>query len=107
MNVYCVPLAKRLHELAVQSVKIVVRADTVMGAKNANLVNTVPLLCTILRRVRCAVLEGISLTMGKQAVYHAHLESINISKEQKNVWTAKLDDRRTLPGTMHQSVAHV
>jgi hypothetical protein len=34
VNVCCVQLAKRLHELAVQSVEIVVRASMVMAAKN-------------------------------------------------------------------------
>ena len=38
-NVCCVPLVKRLHELAAQIVKIVVLEDTVMVVKNVKLVN--------------------------------------------------------------------
>jgi hypothetical protein len=61
-------LAKRLHELVVQNVKIVVLEDMVMVAKNVKLDSIVPLLWTILRRVCCAVLEGINLTLAKRAV---------------------------------------
>jgi hypothetical protein len=85
MNVCCVLLVKRLHELAAQSVKIVVRVDMAMVAKNANLVNIVPLRQTILRRVLTALLENTNRTMDKQAAYHAHLENINTWKEKKNV----------------------
>jgi hypothetical protein len=85
VNVCCVLSVRRLHELAVLNVKIVVLEDMVLVAKNVNLVNIVPLLWTILRRVRYAVLEGINLTMGKQAVFRARRESTSILKEKKHV----------------------
>jgi hypothetical protein len=61
-------LVKRLHELAVQNVKIVALEDMVLVAKNANLVSIAPLLWTILKDVLTAVLESLNQTMGKQAV---------------------------------------
>ena len=82
MSACCVVSAKRRHDLAVLNVKIVVLADMVLIVKNANLVNIVPLRLMILRRVRCAVLDGINLTRGKQAVFHAHQENINMAKER-------------------------
>jgi hypothetical protein len=100
-------LAKRLHELVVQSVKIVEQADMVMVVKHANPGSIVPLLWTITQPVLPAVLEDINLTVDKQAVFRVRQESTNILREQKHVWTVKLDNRRTLPGAMHQSVAHV
>jgi len=48
VNVCCVPLVKRLHDLVVQSVKIVVLASMVVVAKNANLVSIAHLRQTIL-----------------------------------------------------------
>jgi len=91
LNVCCVMSVKRLHELEVQSVKIVVLASTVMVVKNVTLVSIAHLRLTILQHVLHAVLEDINLILGKQAVYRAHLESINTLKEKKHVRTVKLD----------------
>ena len=107
VNACCVLLANKRHELAVQSVKIVELENTVTDVKNANLVNIAPLRRTILRPVLHAELGGINLTLDKQAVFHVHLENINTLKEKKNVSIVKLDVRRTLLGTMQQSVVHV
>ena len=68
VNVCCVLLVRRLHELAVQSVKIVVLEDMVMVAKNVKLDSIAPLLWTILKDVLTAVLGGLNQMMGKQAV---------------------------------------
>jgi hypothetical protein len=84
-NVCCVPLVKKLHELVVQSVKIVVLADMVTVAKNVKLANTAPLHRMILRHVLHAVLDGINQTRDKQAVFRARRESTNILKEKRNV----------------------
>ena len=107
VNACCVLLANKRHELAVQSVKIVELEDTVTGVKNANLVNIAPLRRTILRPVLHAELGGINLTLDKRAVYHAHLENISTLKEKTRVQIVRLDVRRTLLGTMQQSVVHV
>ena len=95
MNVCCVLSVKRLHEMAVQIVKIVALEDMVMVAKNANLVNIVPLHWTILQHVSHAVSEDINPTLAKRIVFRVHQESINILKEKKNVWTVRSDVRRT------------
>jgi hypothetical protein len=50
-NVCCVPSVKRLHELAVQSVKIVVQASMVKGVKCAKLVSIENLLLKIQQHV--------------------------------------------------------
>ena len=81
-NVCCVQSVKRRRELVVQSVRIVVLEDMVLIVKNVKLVSIVPLRLMILRRVRCAVLDGINLTRGKQAAYHVRLENINMLKER-------------------------
>ena len=107
VNVCCVLSVRRLHELAVLNVKIVVLEDTVMVAKNVKLVNIVPLLRVILRLVLTALLVDTNLTWGKQAVYHVHLENTNTLKEKKHVQTVKLDVQQTLLGTMQQTVMHV
>ena len=106
-NVCCVLLVKRLQELAVQNVKIVVLEDMVMVASSAKLDNIAHPRQTMPRRVRYAILGGINLTLDKQAAFRAHLENTNISKEQKHVWTVKLDDRRTLLKTIRQSAMPV
>ena len=93
--------------MVVQSVKIVVQEDMVMAAKNAKLAIIVSLRQTILRHVPHVTLDSINLMPDKQAAFRAHQESINISKEQKHVWTAKLDDRRTLLKTIRQSAMPV
>ena len=93
--------------MAVQNVKIVVLEDMVIVAKNVKLDSIAHLRQTMPRRVRYAVLGGINLTLDKQAAFRAHQESINISKEQKHVLTAKLDDRQTLLGIMQQTAMHV
>jgi hypothetical protein len=85
VNACCVLSANTRHELAVQSVKIVELEDTVTGVKNVKLVNTAPLRRTILRPVLHAELGGINLTLDKQAVFHAHLENTNMSKENIHV----------------------
>tara|TARA_B110000208_G_scaffold30365_1_gene39969 strand:+ start:211 stop:522 length:312 start_codon:yes stop_codon:yes gene_type:complete len=68
VNVCCVLSVRRVHEPAVQNVKIVALEDMVLVAKNANLVSIAPLLWTILKDVLTAVLESLNQTMGKQAV---------------------------------------
>ena len=85
VNVRCVTPVRRLHELAVQSVKIVELEDTVTGVKNANLVNIVPLRLMILRYVLTAFLEDTNLTLGKQAVFRVRQESIATWKGFQNV----------------------
>jgi hypothetical protein len=100
-------LVKRLHELAVQSVKIVVLASMVMVAKNANQVSIAHLLRTILQPVPHVIAEDFNQTQANQAAFHAHQESTNISKEKKHVQIVKLDVQPILQGTMHQSVVHV
>ena len=83
LNVCGVLSVKRLHELEVQSVKIVVLASTVMVVKNVTLVSIAHLRLTILQHVLHAVLEDINLILGKQAVYRVHLESTSTWKEKK------------------------
>jgi hypothetical protein len=78
-------LVKRLHKLAVQSVKIAVPVDMAMVVKNVKLDSIVHLRQTIPRHVSIAVSEDINLTMGKQAVFHAHQESTSTLKERKGV----------------------
>ena len=95
MNVCCVLLAKRLHELVVQNVKIVVLEDMVIVAKNVKLDSIAHPRQTMPRRVRFAVLGGINLALDKQAAFRAHLESTNISKEKKHAWNAKWDGQPT------------
>ena len=85
MNVRYVLLVRRLHELVVQSVKIVVQEDMAMVAKNAKLGSIVPLRQTILQHVPHVTLDSINLMPDKQAVFHAHRESISILKEKKRV----------------------
>ena len=91
VNVCCVPSVSRLHETVAQSVKIVVQEDMAMVAKNAKLASIVPLRQTILRHVLAAVLEGINLTMVKQAVFHVHLESTSTLKEKRHVQIVRWD----------------
>ena len=88
VNVRCVPLVRRLHELALQSVKIVVLVDTVMVAKNANLASIAPLLWTILKDALTAVLGSLNQMMGKRAVslvYLAHIKMNLVNQYVKNV----------------------
>jgi hypothetical protein len=87
--VCCVLSVRRLHELAVQSAKIVVLVDMVIVAKNVKLDSIAPLHQTTPQRVRYVVLGGINLTLDKQAVFCAHLESTNISKAKKHVQIAR------------------
>ena len=82
MTVYCVLLVKRLHEVAVQSVRIVVLEDMVLIVKNVKLVSIEPLRLMILRPVPHAVLDGTNRTLDKQAAFHAHQENINMLKER-------------------------
>ena len=95
VNVCCVLSVRRLHELAVLNVKIVVLAGSVVIARNAKLANTAPLHRMILRHVLHAVLDGINQTRDKQAAFHVHLEGANTLKEKKIVRTVQLDVRRT------------
>ena len=106
-NVCCVLSVRRLHELVVQNVKIVVLEDMVIVAKNVKLDSIAHLRQTMPRRVRYAVLGGINLALGKQAAFRAHLESTNTLKEKKHVQIVRLDDRQTLLGIMQQTVMHV
>ena len=76
VNVRCVPLVRRLHELALQSVKIVVLEDMVMVAKHVKLDSIAPLLWTILKDVLTAVLGSLNQMMGKRAVYLVYLAHI-------------------------------
>ena len=82
MNVCCVPLVKKLHELVVQSVKIVVLASMVIVVKIAMPVSIAHLRQTILRPVPHVLLEGINLMMGKLAVFLAHQDRIR-TKQSK------------------------
>ena len=82
VNVCCVLSVKRLHELVVQNVKIVVLECLAMVASSAKLANTAPLHRTILRHVLHAVLEDINLMLVKQFVFRVRLESINTLKER-------------------------
>ena len=107
VNVCCVLSVRRLHEPAVQNVKIVALEDMVLVAKNANLVNIVPLRLTILSHVLHAVLDGINPMLVKQFVFRVRLESINMLKEQNSVKTVKLDVQLALLETMQQSVMPV
>ena len=106
-NVCCVLSVNRLHELAVQNVKIVVLEDMVMVASSAKLDNIAHPRQTMPRRVRYAILGGINLTLDKQAAFRAHLESTNTLKEKKHVQIVGLDDRQTLLGIMQQTAMHV
>ena len=106
-SVCCVLSVRRLHEMVVLSVKIVVPEDMVIAAKNVKLDSIAHPHQTMPRRVRYAVLGGINLTLDKQAAYHAHLESTNTLKEKKHVQIVRLDDRQTLLGIMQQCVMHV
>jgi len=79
VNVCYVLLVRRLHELAVQSVKIVVLEDMVMVAKNVKLDSIAPLLWTILKDVLTAVLGSLNQMMGKRAVYLVYLAHIKMN----------------------------
>ena len=94
VNVCCVPSVKRLHEMVVQSVKIVVLASMVMVAKNAKQANIACLPRTILRLVSNVVLGDTNRILAKQAAFHVHQEGANTLKEKKIVQTVKLDVRR-------------
>ena len=85
MNVHCVLSVRRLHDLVVQNVKIVVLECLAMVASSAKLANIANLHWTILRLVSIAVSEDINLTMVKQAAFHAHQESISTLKEKRHV----------------------
>ena len=93
-NACCVLLVNRLHEVAVQNVKIVVLEVMVMVASSAKLDNIAHPRQTMPRHVSIAVSEDINLTLGKQAVFHAHQEGANTLKEKEIVRTVKLDVRR-------------
>jgi hypothetical protein len=71
-------LVNRLHELAAQSVKIVVPASMVTIAKSVKLESTTHLLWMIPQLVLHAIVDGINLTMGKQVVFRVHQESLAI-----------------------------
>jgi hypothetical protein len=106
-NVCYVPLGKRLRELVVQSVRIVVLADMVMVAKNVKLGSIEHLLLVIPRHVLHAVLDDTNPMLGKQAAFYVHQENTNISKEHKHVRTVKLDVRPTLLVTIKANVCCV
>ena len=95
VNVCCVSLVKRLHDLVVQSVKIVVLASMAMIAKNAKQANIACLPRTILRPVSNVVLGDTNRILAKQAVFHVHQVGANTLKEKKIVRTVQLDVRRT------------
>jgi len=107
VNVCSVPLVKRLHELVVQSVRIVVLAGMAMSVSCAKRGSIVNLLWTILKPVLHAKLDDTNQTLGKQTAFHAHLVNTSIAKEKTHVWIVRLDVRPTLLRTMHQSVMHV
>jgi hypothetical protein len=85
VNVCCVPLVKKLHDLVVQSVKIVVLASMVMVVKHAKLDSIARLLWTAPRPVPHAIVDGINLVLGKQAVSRVRQESIATRKGFQNV----------------------
>ena len=107
VNVCSVPLVKRLHELVVQSVRIVMLAGMAMSVSCAKRGSIVNLLWTILKPVLHAKLDDTNQTLGKQTAFHAHLVNTSIAKEKTHVWIVRLDVRPTLLRTMHQSVMHV
>jgi len=78
-------LVKKLHELVVQSVKIVVREDMVMVVEIAKLVSIVPLRLMILSHVLHAVLDDTNQTLDTQFVFRARQESIASWKAFQNV----------------------
>ena len=90
-NVCCVLLVRRLHEPAVQNVKIVALEDMVMVAKNANLVSIAHLHQTIPRPVLHAVLEDTNRTLGKQAVSPVSLAPIKTNLVNQYAKSATLD----------------
>ena len=89
------------------SVKIVVPASMATVVKIVELDSFENPRWMILRLVWHAVSEDTNQTTDKQAVFHAHLENINLSKAKKNVQIARKDDRQTLLEIMQQSVMHV
>ena len=107
VNVYCVPLVKRLLESAVQSVKIVALEDMVLVAKHANLVSIAHLRQMIPRHVLTALLEDINPTMDKQAVFRVHQENTNTLKEKKHAQIVRWDVRRILLATINVNVCCV
>jgi hypothetical protein len=89
VNVCCVRLVRRHHELAVLSVKIVALEDMVLVVKHANLVSIAPLLWTILEDVLTAVLESLSQMMGKQAVFLVCLGNTKTNLASRHARSAK------------------
>ena len=72
-----------------QTVKIVVLEDMVMVAKNVKLDSIAPLLWTILKDVLTAVLESLSQTMGKQAVFLVCLGNTKTNLASRHARSAK------------------
>ena len=89
VNVYYVLSVKRLHVLAVQSVKIVVLAGMATIVRRAILVNIASLLWKILRNVLRATLEGTNQTMAKQAAFLVLQVCTRIKQESPRVLLAQ------------------
>jgi len=91
VNVYCVLLANKRHELVALNVKIVVLVNTAMAAKNVSQVNIAVRLKTIQLPVVTVAVENFKQISDRQVAFRAYLGSINIIKEKMDVWIVKSD----------------
>jgi len=86
VNVYYVLSVKRLHVLAVQSVKIVVLVGMATVVRRAIMVNIASLLWKILRPVLNVILDDINQALVKQAVFRVLQAHIRTKQERTNAY---------------------